>query len=98
MAAGVVLGAMNAAAQNVVPAPDPLSHDNDPALSRFQKFHNQNPTTPLAPSRTFTRPPASGAGKTGFDSTNARKRKPATKAQTQVQPQAIAPGVATPAP
>ncbi len=96
----MVLGATGAAAQNAMPAPDPLSHDNDPALSRFQKFRPQNPTTPLGASPSFTRPPASGAGSTGFDSTNARKRKPASKAQTQAQPQpqAIAPGIATPAP
>lgn len=91
VAAGVVLGACAAAAQTA--APDPLNPkpDGDPRLSRFQKFRRDNPA-PLGPPPRLGTPPASGAGKTGFDSTNARKRKPATK--TTAQP--IAPGLAAP--
>lgn len=93
VAAGVALGACAAAAQTA--APDPLNPtpDGDPRLSRFQKFRRDNPA-PLGPPARFGVPPASGAGKTGFDSTNARKRKPAAK--TTAQP--IAPGVAAPPP
>ncbi|HZP75094.1 MAG TPA: outer membrane beta-barrel protein [Pseudolabrys sp.] len=92
MAAGVMLGSASAVAQT---APtDPFNPQNDPKLSPFQKFRRQNPATPLAPSPSFIRPPASGAGKTGFDSTNARNKRKAAKTKAP----ATAPGVVMPLP
>lgn len=61
---------------------------------RFQKFDRTAQDRLTAPP-TFT-PPASGAGATGFDSTNARKIKPKAKSKALGNVQAIAPGVAVP--
>jgi hypothetical protein len=73
LAACMALGSADAAAQSLV-NPDPLAPKlqtdakNPP---RFQKFKRQE-LAQLGPPAAFV-PPASGAGKTGFDSTNARK-------------------------
>ena len=66
---------------------------NPPRFQRFDRAAQQQLTTPP----TFT-PPASGAGATGFDSTNARKIKPKAKSKALGNAQATAPGVAMPAP
>src|SRR5262249_57497054 len=58
---------------------------------RFRKF-DRTAQEQLAAPPTFT-PPASGAGATGFDSTNARKIKPKTKGKALANAQPIAPGV-----
>jgi hypothetical protein len=83
----LLLACASANAQNAFPAADPLSPK--PALQP-QQFEKR---TPGQTSRIGLRPltfvpPASGAGRTGFDSTNARKRKSARKPA-----QAIAPDV-----
>jgi len=62
---------------------------------RFQKFDRQEVAQLGAPA-TFT-PPASGAGATGFDSTNNRKARSKTKVKPSNDQLAIAPGVAAPA-
>ncbi|HXX07351.1 MAG TPA: outer membrane beta-barrel protein [Pseudolabrys sp.] len=61
---------------------------------RFQKF-DRAALAQLSAPPTFT-PAASGAGATGFDSTNARKTKPKAKSKTLANAQAIAPGVPMP--
>ncbi len=64
--------------------------------SRFQRQAQASPAQ-FAPSVGFT-PPASGAGDTGYDSTNSRKKtraKPKSKSSTNAQ--AIAPGLPAPA-
>ncbi|HEY6022664.1 MAG TPA: outer membrane beta-barrel protein [Pseudolabrys sp.] len=61
---------------------------------RFQKFDREALARLAAPA-TFT-PPASGAGTSGFDSTNNRKARVRAKIKTSANAQAIAPGVATP--
>ena len=92
IAACVALGGTSAIAQ--VPAPDPwvprVSTDprNPP---RFQPFSRPTLAQLGAPAP-FT-PPASGAGDTGFDSTNARKAKGKAKAKPRA---ATAPGPAAP--
>lgn len=88
----LAFGSVAAMAQ--VPAPDPwtpkLSTDprNPP---RFQQF--SRPTLAQLGVPTPFTPPASGAGDTGFDSTNARKGKIKPKAKPNA---AIAPGPAAP--
>ena len=62
---------------------------------RFQKFNRATIEQLTAPP-SFT-PPASGAGATGFDSTNTRKTRPKAKSRTLAGAQAIAPGVPMPA-
>jgi len=62
---------------------------------RFQKL-DRAALAQLAAPTTFT-PPASGAGTSGFDSTNNRKTRTKTKAKTSADARAIAPGVAAPA-
>jgi hypothetical protein len=59
---------------------------------RFQKL-DREALAQLAAPTTFT-PPASGAGTSGFDSTNNRKAKARSKIKASTNAQAIAPGVA----
>lgn len=61
---------------------------------RFQKF-DRAALAQLAAPPAFV-PPASGAGNTGFDSTNNRKTRAKAKLKTSANAQAIAPGVAEP--
>ena len=76
---------------------DPLAPklQTDPrSPPRFEKF-DRAALAQLTGPVTFT-PPASGAGNTGFDSTNSRKKKAKAKLNTSANAQAIAPGVPTP--
>jgi len=97
VAAWVALPCVRAHAQLASPSyTDPLtaklqtSPSNPP---RFQKLDREGLALLSAPT-TFT-PPASGAGTSGFDSTNNRKAKAKTKVKASAN--AIAPGVAAPA-
>ena len=64
---------------------------------RFQKF-DRDALAKLAETATFS-PAGSGAGTTGFDSTNTRKSRPKIKTKNAADAQAIAPVVpARPAP
>ena len=63
---------------------------------RFQPF-DRPALAQLAARVSFT-PPASGAGATGFDSTNNRKARAKAKSKTSAAAQQIAPGVAAAAP
>jgi len=91
----------DARAQTAFQFPDPLAPKLQSDPSKPQTF--KKVTTPskvqFGPPTNFA--PASGAGKTGFDSTNARKksagkRKPATTATFSTDNQTIAPGLAAP--
>ncbi len=76
---------------------DPLAPklQTDPrSLPRFQQFDRASLAQLAAPT-TFASP-ASGAGNTGFDSTNSRKTRAKAKLKTSANAQAIAPGVAVP--
>ncbi len=83
-----------AAAHAQIAAPDPLTPklQTDPRNPpRFQQFTRPQ-QAPLAPLPTFTRAP-SGAGDTGFDSTNSRKvnaKKPKPKPKTGTDAQVAA--------
>src|SRR5579864_8938740 len=103
MAACVAMSSAAALAQTALPPyPDPLAPklQTDPRNPpRFQKFTRPS-LVPLGAPAKFTLP-ASGAGITGFDSTNSRKKaKPSAKAKKpadvqaneQANPRAIAPG------
>ena len=95
VAACVVLGSGDAVAQ--MAAPDPLTPrlQTDPRNPpRFQKF-SRPALAQLGPPAAFT-PPASGAGDTGFDSTNSRKAK--RQGPSRSRGAAIAPGAAAPVP
>ena len=72
LAASLALAATGAAAQT---APDPLAPYLAPSRVAPQRFEQRAQVTPsqLAPPIGFT-PSASGAGDTGYDSTNARKK------------------------
>jgi hypothetical protein len=77
VAACIPVIGMVANAQIVPPNADPLAPNasTDPRNPpRFQKFTRPE-VTPLAPPATFTPPPPSAAGNTGFDATNSRKAK-----------------------
>lgn len=96
VAACLELGGAPAAAQVTGSFTDPLLPKlTDPAdPPRFERIDNRSAGKADQPS-TFA--PASGAGTTGFDSTNARsKARPKTKPQTKARPGAppIAPGTA----
>jgi len=94
LSASLALGGGTACAQ--VAAPDPWAPKvtSDPRNpSRFQPFTRPTLAQLGAPAP-FT-PPASGAGSTGFDSTNARKSKTKAKAKPRT---AVAPGPAPPQP
>jgi len=99
VAACVVLGSVDAMAQTATPVfPDPLAPKlaTDPRNPpRFQKF-NRPGLVQLGPPAAFA-PPASGAGNTGFDSTNTRKIKGKAKPKSRANAQAVAPGPAQPA-
>ena len=100
IAAGVVLGCVDAMAQTAAPVfPDPLAPklQTDPRNPpRFQKFE-QPALVQLRPPTNFSAP-ASGAGDTGFDSTNNRKKtKGKAKTKSPANAQAISPGVPAPA-
>ena len=101
--AAACLAAGAAHAQTDFQFPDPLAPtlQTDPTKPpRFQK--PAKPSQSGQQRQTFAPivAPASGAGKTGFDSTNARKkavkRKPNSKTTTDADAKAIAPGVAQP--
>jgi len=71
----LALSSAHAPAQTLPPFPDALSptlQSNSQQPPRFQRFTRPGPA-PLGPPLNFV-PPASGAGRTGFDSTNARKK------------------------
>ena len=77
---------------------DPLSaklQTSPRSPPRFQKL-DREALAQLAAPTTFT-PPASGAGTSGFDSTNSRKVRAKTKAKASADARAIAPGAAAPA-
>ena len=103
VAACVVLGGGDAVAQ--MAAPDPLTPrlTTDPRNPpRFQSF--SRPALAQLGTPTGFTPPASGAGDTGFDSTNARKiqgkdkpkSKSKTKSKANTDARAMAPGAAAP--
>jgi hypothetical protein len=82
LAACLALGTADATAQT---ATDPLAPYLQPNVTSPSRFQAQAQLSPVqaAPPVGFT-PPASGAGDTGFDSTNSRKKpKPKTPAGTQ---------------
>lgn len=92
-----VFGA-KASAQSGVLYTDPLTAklQTDPRSSpRFQKYKRAALAQLSAPA-TFA-PPASGAGRTGFDSSNTRKVRNRTKSKLPANQQLIAPGAAAPA-
>jgi hypothetical protein len=92
LAGCIALGAEQASAQNAMVNPDPFApklESNPLKPPRFQK--SRKPAlaqqTPLP---AFV-PPASGAGDTGFDSTNSRKKtKAKLKGKSVAQPSALA--------
>jgi hypothetical protein len=92
LAGCIALGAEQASAQNAMVNPDPFApklESNPLKPPRFQK--SRKPAlaqqTPLP---AFV-PPASGAGDTGFDSTNSRKKtKAKSKGKSVAQPSALA--------
>ena len=103
VAACVVLGSGDAVAQ--MAAPDPLTPwlTTDPRNPpRFQTF--SRPALAQLGAPTVFTPPASGAGDTGFDSTNTRKAKgkdkpksmPKSMPKARTDARAIAPGTAAP--
>ena len=90
-----MLGSGGAVAQ--LAAPDPLTPrlSTDPRNPpRFQTF-SRPALAQLGPPAAFT-PPASGAGDTGFDSTNTRKVQGKAKPKARSDARAIAPGTAAP--
>jgi hypothetical protein len=93
--AGMVLCLTDALAQSVAALyPDAFTAklQSDPRNPpRFQKLDHAEPTQLTAPA-TFA-PPVSGAGTTGFDSTNSRKVRDKTRRKASVRSPAIAPGV-----
>jgi hypothetical protein len=101
VAACVALGCGSATAQMASPAfTDPLAPklQTDPRNPpRFQKF-SRPALAQLGPPTNFS-PAASGAGDTGFDSTNSRKAKAKRNARTgtRANAEAIAPGLPQPA-
>ncbi|HXD45342.1 MAG TPA: outer membrane beta-barrel protein [Pseudolabrys sp.] len=85
-----------ARAQTTFQFPDPLAPklQTDPKKPpRFQKPAKPG-TAQFGPPPTFA--PASGAGKTGFDSSNTRKKNAARKPNAAADKQAIAPGLPQP--
>ncbi len=99
-AACVALWSADALAQTAPPPfPDPLAPklQTDPRTPpRFQKFTRPE-LVQLGPPPASFASPAAGAGITGFDSTNHRKKtKGKAKAKSPADAQAIAPGVADP--
>jgi hypothetical protein len=99
MAAGVALWGADALAQTAAYL-DPLTPQlqTDPRNPpRFQRFERPA-LAQLGPPAAFT-PPASGAGDTGFDSSNSRKKaKAKAKAKPPANAQTIAPGLPAPTP
>lgn len=100
LAAAWLTGIELASAQVIVPPTDPLAPklQTDPrkAPPTFQRS-NRAPFAQAPASSVFT-PPASGAGRTGFDSTNSRRTRAQRPARTNAasETQAIAPGLAAP--
>jgi hypothetical protein len=99
MAAGVALWGADALAQTAA-YPDPLTPRLQTDLRnppRFQRF-NRPALAQLWPLASFSAA-AAGAGDTGFDSTNSRKKaKGKAKAKSPANAQAIAPGLPASAP
>jgi hypothetical protein len=94
LAAGLALVSVDAVAQQTA---DPLAPFLAPSPTRATRFQQAQVTSPqFAPQIGFTPPPAaSGAGDTGYDSTNARKQtkakakpnnKPSTKPNAAAAP------------
>jgi hypothetical protein len=104
LAAGLVLGSREAGAQTAMVFPDPLApklESNPDNPSRFEQ-PSQSAQRQTRSQFGFA-PPASGAGNTGFDSTNARKKskakpKPASAANAQVPSPGAAATTALPVP
>jgi hypothetical protein len=100
MAAGVALWGAHAQAQ-IAANPDPLVPwlQTDPRHPpRFQRV-SRPLLTQFEPPAAGLAAPAAGAGDTGFDSTNSRKKaRRGTKAKPPTHAQAIAPGLPAPAP
>jgi len=107
LAAGLALASTDAVAQQ---AADPLAPFLSPSPTRATRFQQAQVTSPqFSPQIGFTPPAAaSGAGDTGYDSTNARKQakakaklnnKPSAKpnAVAAAPPQTVAPGLPAPA-
>ena len=99
MAASVALWGANAQAQ-IAAYPDPLAPwlQTDPRHPpRFQRL-TRPALTQLGPPPNFVAP-AAGAGDTGFDSTNSRKKaKGKAKARSSANARTIAPGLPAPVP
>jgi hypothetical protein len=111
LAIGAGLWRADATAQTAPAAPSTVFGPLDPSAEAeqkpplpYQRFRKTDPRRPVAPRRTFDALAAAGAGVTGFDSTNARKkagRKPASanaNTRNAAEEKAIAPGIAAPAP
>jgi hypothetical protein len=94
-------GSESAHAQVMIAPPDPLAPklQSDPRkpVPTFQRF-NRAPYAQAPASSVFT-PPASGAGRTGFDSTNSRKVRTqrVAKPRDTTDGRTIAPGLPEPA-
>jgi hypothetical protein len=95
----LLISAQAGFAQSSAPWTDPFAPT--PSYKSTKPFQRVDPKrkTPLGPSLTFT-PAASGAGRTGFDSSNSRRQKKPRKANAQAiapgPPQPLAPPASTP--
>src|SRR5690242_9642502 len=98
--AAACLAIAPAHAQTTFQFPDPLAPklQTDPRKPpKFQKVSKPD-RTPFGQPQTFTPQfaPAAGAGRTGFDSTNTRKKNAARKPSPNAGARAIAPGLPQP--
>ncbi len=96
LVAGACLATAPARAQTTFQFPDPLApklQTNSKQPPRFQKV-KRTTDTPFGALPTFA--PASGAGKTGFDSTNTRRKNTTRKPDPNADERAIAPGLPQP--
>jgi hypothetical protein len=95
MAACVIVWNADAGAQTFTDPLTPALQTDPRKPPRFQKF-DRPALVRLGPPATFTAA-ASGAGKTGFDSTNSRKKaKSKAKAKSSANAQAVVPGLVAP--
>lgn len=85
-----------ALAQTAMPSADPLAPASRDALKVTPAFKPAG-KAPLGPSTRGFTPVPSGAGRTGFDSTNARKKNAASRASTKSTATSKAKPAATPA-